>query len=93
MHDNSIEAYENLKPKLGERAERILRWMESKPTPMTDREVKDQMGFGDMNEVRPRITELVKHKLLHEVGKRKCPATNKTVRLVLHNQQNQMELF
>ena len=93
MHQNSLEAYDTEKPKLGERANRILRWMESKPAPMTDREVKDQMGFHDMNEVRPRITELVKYNLLHEVGKKKCPATNKSVRIVIHNQQNQMELF
>ena len=61
MHENSLEAYDTEKPKLGERAN--------------------------------RITELVKYNLLHEVGKKKCPATNKSVRIVIHNQQNQMELF
>jgi hypothetical protein len=41
-----------------------------------------ELRFTETNQVRPRITELVKRKLLHEVGRKKCDTTGKTVRLV-----------
>lgn len=48
----------------------------------TDREIKELLGFSDMNSVRPRITELKRVGLVEEAGKKKDPLTGKTVRLV-----------
>jgi hypothetical protein len=50
---------------------------------MTDREIKENLGFQDMNSVRPRITELITdHDLLKECGTVTDNLTNRPVRLV-----------
>ena len=48
-----------------------------------------------MNNVRPRVTELIKLGLLMECGVETCEVTNKSVRKVrlTNPQTNQMELF
>lgn len=94
MHDNSIAAYQEERPKLSKRAELIYAWI-LEHGPRTDREVAQGMGFGqDMNACRPRITELIAAGRLMEVCSRRCPATGKTVRVVdVRRPRGQTSLF
>ncbi len=48
---------------------------------LTDRQVKQILGAEDMNEVRPRISELIEMKLLSQQGNTICPVTGKKVRI------------
>ena len=81
IHENSIQAYEEEQSKLSKRAAAILQWI-LEHGPHTDREVMQGMGFPDMNNVRPRITELIATSKLMEVGDVICPVTGKRVRRV-----------
>lgn len=82
IHENSKQSYQDIKPELsGRRREIYLTMLQYMPV-ATDREIKDKMGLGDMNSVRPRITELIKSGHLEETNSTKCPITNKTVRKV-----------
>ncbi len=81
IHQHSIAAYLEDLPRLSKRAQAIIAWIELHPR-VTDREVKDGMGFSDMNCVRPRITEAIDMGELVEVGEVLCPYTRKRVRLV-----------
>ena len=78
MHENSLEAYEEERERLRSRSQKILGIYAGA---MMDRDVKEALGFGDMNAVRPRITELVDKGLLVECGKTVDPSTRRTVRL------------
>lgn len=82
IHANSIEAYHDERPKLSERAEAILNVYKRFNRPVTDRQILDAMypGCGDMNRVRPRVTELIGAGQLVEVGKVKDSVTGKSVR-------------
>ena len=79
MHENSIEAYEELRNSLNHRQDRILALIERKPH-STDREILIAYGGTEMNQVRPRISELIDKELVQESGNRKCPQTKRTVR-------------
>jgi hypothetical protein len=81
MHDNSLDAFREEKPKLSARAERIYGWVGGHG-PATDREVLRGLNYSDMGAVRPRLTEMIHDGLLEECGKKRCPVTHKTVRLV-----------
>jgi predicted HTH transcriptional regulator len=81
IHENSRSAYEAEETKLSARAQAVLAWI-LKHGPHTDREVMSGMGFTDMNSVRPRISELIDAGKLMEVCSRRCPVTNKSVRVV-----------
>jgi len=98
MHSNSIDAYESEKVNLSKRALSILTELESRPRPCSDRQLKDRLGYSDMNMVRPRVTELIGKGLVFEVGKYPCEITGKSVRLILHFKyvemdKRQLELF
>tara|TARA_R100000773_G_C4220642_1_gene119372 strand:- start:3595 stop:3858 length:264 start_codon:yes stop_codon:yes gene_type:complete len=83
MHENSLKAYREEGKKLSQRARQILAFFENAgPAWFTDREVKHGLEFEEMNQVRPRITELIERGILEEVGKTKCTLTKKQVRLV-----------
>ena len=82
MHINSIEAYYQEVSKLTGRRADVYRTVKARGTPVTDREVMALLGFRDMNAVRPRISELVKHGLLRECDSTPCPVTGKKVRRV-----------
>tara|TARA_R100001510_G_scaffold55612_1_gene59819 strand:+ start:2475 stop:2753 length:279 start_codon:yes stop_codon:yes gene_type:complete len=86
MHNNSIKAYHEELPRLSKRASDIYNFFANIDNRnerfFTDRQVKTILGFDDMNQVRPRITELIKLGLLEEVAKIKCPTTRKVVRVV-----------
>jgi DNA-binding Lrp family transcriptional regulator len=81
MHDNSLDAFREEKPKLSARAERIYGWVGGHGL-STDRDVLRGLNYSDMNQVRPRITELVEDGLFEEVDKVRCPVTHKNVRRV-----------
>ena len=83
IHPNSLKAYNEIKLKLGARHRRILQIYHIANRPLTDREVKQLGRYDDMNEVRPRITELAdpeKFKRLVECGKVRDVITKKMVR-------------
>ena len=63
---------------------RVLATYQLAGEPLTDRQVRDRLQLREMNEVRPRITELIKMDppRLREVGKVVDDETGKTVRLV-----------
>lgn len=93
IHDNSIASYHEIKPELSGRRREIYLTLKNYSRKATDREIKELMGLGDMNAVRPRITELIKSGYVEEVGSTKCPITNKTVRQVMIINEGQMTLF
>lgn len=85
VHPNSAQAYHDSAPELSERAAAVLAVYRRATHPLTDRDVKDALGFSDMNAVRPRITELVESGLLRECGRVKDSITGKMVRVVVVN--------
>lgn len=61
---------------------------------MTDRQLMEYFGFSDMNTIRPRVTEMLKKKLLFEAGERKCAVTDMMVRVVaIRSKPEQGNLF
>lgn len=67
---------------LSKRCKSILGALRASQQPMTDREIKDYLQFDDMNSVRPRITEMIRDRVLEECGSVTCPVTHLPVRLV-----------
>jgi hypothetical protein len=49
---------------------------------LTDRAIAQRLNFGDMNCVRPRITELINAGWIEECGNVRCVITGKQVRMV-----------
>ncbi len=83
LHIHSLEAVEAKAEDFKGRKAEIVAWLRAYG-PATDRQVRDAM-FGDradMNMVRPRITELVKVGVCHEVGAVKDDTTGLHVRIV-----------
>lgn len=82
---------------LTSRQKKILDFMAWANKALTDREIKRGMGFEDMNQVRPRITELVKANALIQNGVVMDKATKRPVRRVMINPQltedEQRDLF
>lgn len=80
FHPNSITAIRELKK--GGKHNRILQIHHMMGRPLTDREIKEIGKFEDMNEVRPRITELCssQYARLEECGTVKDHKTKKPVR-------------
>jgi len=94
LHKNSMEAYEELRNSLNYRQDRILALIERKPH-STDREILLAHGGTEMNQVRPRITELIEKELVQESGNRICPTTKRKVRTLKaidYNNPAQMNL-
>lgn len=82
-HPNSALTYRQDRQYLSGRREEVwLFLLTNAKRSWTDREVKDGMGFDDMNCVRPRITELIKSGFARETGIKFCPITKKEVRCV-----------
>ena len=82
VHPNSAQALREEYDALSKRSADVLAVYRSATHPLTDRDVKDAMGFSDMNAVRPRITELIGCGMLRECGRIKDTATRKMVRVV-----------
>lgn len=81
LHANSLAAYVSSRELRETRQAAILRFLREHG-PSTDREIKLGMGFGDMNECRPRISDGVRDGEILEVGTRFDPWSGKTVRVV-----------
>ena len=83
MHENSLAAYSegNRSGGLSDRAARILGVVRHRGL-CTDRQIKDALGFDDMNAVRPRITELIKANYLEEFDSISDPVTGRKARRV-----------
>lgn len=84
VHAHSRKAYLNTVNLRRDRRGIILGLYQDSPARgFTDREVLERVypGSGDLNMVRPRITELVDDGELIEDGRMKCPTTGKTVRV------------
>jgi hypothetical protein len=83
MHRHSLDAYVAGRVDLfPQRSRAILAWLDAHKSPATDREIREGLGFADMNAVRPRITELIAAGVLREVDAAKDPKTGKAVRRV-----------
>lgn len=94
IHQNSVDSFHQLDRE--SRCRIILKVYEKYVRPLTDREVARDLGFRDMNSVRPRITEMIESGVLVEVGKVKDAVTHVSVRLVrikLPSENKQPELF
>ncbi len=92
IHPNSVEAYRKVQDKLTRKADIVGAYRRA-GRPLTDRQVRDDLGLREMNDVRPRITELVKARKLVEVGKYKDEYTRTSVRLVEPAARVQGNLF
>lgn len=82
MHQHSLRAYMELADLLKGRQHEIAVQLAVVRTPMTDREIKQLMRLDDMNQVRPRITELIKAGLVYEHSSKRDAVTGRTVRRV-----------
>ena len=89
---NSMEAYGTI-DRLKRRNE-ILKAYKDAGRPMTDREIKDWLELDDMNNVRPRITELLQDGELTKSGDIIDTKTGKPVRqCVRPSKMIQADLF
>lgn len=102
LHEHSLQAYREERPKLSRRAEAIMAIFRSQPNRLfTDRDVlgtycfQNHVTAADMNLVRPRLTELRDTGYIEEVGETVDRASRKKVRLLRlarHEPARQMEL-
>lgn len=82
MHVNSLLAYYEGRKEFNKREMLLLGWLLMNPGVWTDRQIKTGLEMGDMNAVRPRISELLERNALEVAGDTVCPVTGKTVRVV-----------
>jgi hypothetical protein len=83
MHEHSIKSYyEELAslPDMQARIYNAIKRMTNLKLKITDRRIKHFLELDDMNQVRPRVSELIKKGLIRETGAEHCPTTNKSVR-------------
>ncbi len=87
MHQNSIDAFNELGIHLSRRELEVLGVYEKYPRQaFTDRGIMITSHYFDMNKVRPRISELLRKGLLVElVPKIVDPMTGRRVRLCKYN--------
>jgi predicted HTH transcriptional regulator len=82
MHEHSLSAYYEGKVEVFTKREGQILAAYERVGKASDREIADELGFQDLNAVRPRITELIADGILREVGETKDPVTRKAVRVV-----------
>jgi hypothetical protein len=82
IHINSKLSFKELQLSLGKRQGKILQAVTSMKKLVTDRQVKELLELDDMNQVRPRISELLRLGVLKEGKAIKCPITGRKVRRV-----------
>jgi len=78
MQQTSLEAYRELRPKVGERHAEVLRVLKHSPIALTDTEIARELRKSDPNYIRPRRNELASQGIIMSVGKRECRVTGKT---------------
>lgn len=81
MHENSLETFRQERAALQGRSLEVYKVIAAYG-PLTDREIRKQLGFHDMNTVRPRVTELIQKGWAIESGTVVDFDTRKKVRLV-----------
>ena len=99
IHTNSLRAYRNVN--LPQSFARVLAVFDQHDRPLTDREVKELGGFSDLNECRPRISEMLKPlgdgeiAMLKEFDSVVCQETHKLVRRCIINRgiNQQLKFF
>ena len=82
IHRNSTRAYHEIADRLPKMQGYIYKALLNAYYAQSDRDVKEICRADDMNNVRPRITELIRKGLVEEVGTKVCEVTGKTVRIV-----------
>jgi len=83
LHAHSLDARDHNQAAHKGRKQLILDCLFVKGKPMTDRQIRDAICHGgDMNSVRPRITELIREGKLMECGEIVDPVTQENVRVV-----------
>jgi hypothetical protein len=83
LHAHSLAAKEHNQAEHKGRKQLVLDCLVVKGKPMTDRQIRDAICHGgDMNTVRPRITELIREGKLMECGAIEDPVTHEDVRVV-----------
>ena len=80
IHRNSRRAWTEFDAP--RRAMDVMAVLRKHRRPMTDREICEALGSGDMNYARPSITVLKQQGVLCEVMDVWCPKTNRSVRAV-----------
>lgn len=90
IHQHSRKAYTDMRNTLTKREIMIYNILAHRGA-MTDRQIKDVLGFDDMNAVRPRVTDLKTKKLVVECGSTIDPVSRKSVRVVRLANINEFE--
>jgi len=98
MHQHSLEAY-SLLPTQKKSDFVFTAYQDGEE--LSDRQAKNKLHLGDMNEVRPRITEMVtgksgKHTVpirLRQIGKRKENGRTVRICVMIEREPEQVELF
>jgi len=95
MHDNSLKAYREELNKLSHREQEIYYFLlANSDRSYTDREIQVALKYRNRSDVQPRCSDLLRKKLIKEVGKEKCETTTKTVRkLTVAGDMKQSELW
>lgn len=81
MHKNSILTYDELESYLSGRRGQVYNYLVANGE-ATDRQIKEGLGYDDMNMVRPRVTELVQFGIVVECGDTVDKRTSRPVRIV-----------
>lgn len=76
MQETSLEAYEDIKNKVGLKQLIVYQFLEENEG-STDMEIADGLNLADPNKIRPRRNELVKKGLVTEIYKRACKITGR----------------
>jgi len=79
IHHNSLKAHRS--NRYSKRCKMIIDEI-CENGPGTCRELIERLGLRDMNQVRPRVTELVKSGALREIGEKRDNSTGKMVMVV-----------
>jgi hypothetical protein len=80
IHANSAESFRRGNVLLGKMRHSVMEWLRIHG-PATDREVKDGMGFDDMNPARWSITTLKQAGFVKEIGSQFDEKTERNVRV------------
>ena len=77
IRETSLDAYRALQDHLGEMQQKVLKVIVEHSSPLTDREIAQELGFADPNKVRPRRFELMQAGLIREAGERLCTVSRR----------------
>ena len=87
----ALMSFKRLKP--GKIYMNIIECLRKAGEPLTDRQIKERLGKEDMNNVRPRISELIDFDFLIDHAERICPKTKVGVRTLIVNEKKLKEFL